>query len=268
MSPPIFTVDAFTDEPFRGNPAAVVVLDRGHGRSAAWMQDVAREMNLSETAFIERRGDGAPIFGLRWFTPATEVDLCGHATLAAAHALWSHCDESASRLEFATRSGALAAEREPDGRIALDFPPEPPLPVESTPDGLLEALRVTPVWIGRNRMDYMIELPDEDAVRTATPDLRALRAAPTRGVIVTARATMAGADFVSRFFAPAAGIDEDPVTGSAHCCLGPYWGRKLGRRELTGAQLSARGGVVGVRLERGRVVLLGRAVTVLRGELL
>ncbi len=270
MSTPIFTVDAFTSVPFRGNPAAVVILAPGHGRNAAWMQDVAVEMNLSETAFVELRPDGRPACGLRWFTPTTEVDLCGHATLAAAHVLWTEGRiDAALPIEFATRSGVLTTTREPGGRIAMDFPPEPPLPVAEPPAGLIDAMRVAPVWVGRNRWDYMLELASEDDVRAATPDLRALRAVATRGVIITALATRAaGADFVSRFFAPAAGIDEDPVTGSSHCCLGPYWGQKLGKLALTGAQLSARGGTVGVRLERGRVVLLGDAITVMRGELL
>ena len=206
MTIPIFQVDAFTGAPFRGNPAAVVILAPGHGRNAAWMQDVALEMNLSETAFVELRPDGRPACGLRWFTPATEVDLCGHATLAAAHVLWTEGRVDAARpIAFATRSGVLTTKREPGGRIAMDFPPEPPLPVVQPLAGLIEAMRVAPVWVGRNRWDDMLELASEDDVRAATPDLRALRAVATRGVIITALATRAArADFVSRFFAPPA----------------------------------------------------------------
>ena len=262
MSHPIYTVDAFTDRPFAGNPAAVCLLD--DSRDAAWMQDVAREMNLSETAFLRRRDDGS--FDLRWFTPAIEVDLCGHATLASAHVLWE-----AGRLPpgrpalFHTRSGLLTAERR-DGAIEMDFPATPASQVVP-PDGLIEALGVRPVSVASNRMDYLVELADEAAVRAVTPDLRALKAVRARGIIVTARSDDARYDFVSRFFAPAAGVDEDPVTGSAHCCLAPFWGARLGKTKLSGYQASARGGTVGVELRGDRVILSGHAVTVMRGEL-
>ena len=257
----IFQVDAFTDEPFRGNPAAVCLLEEE--RDDGWRRAVAAEMNVSETAFVERKDDG---FGLRWFTPTgVEVDLCGHATLATAHTLWE-TGEGTGTLRFDTRSGVLTAERDGD-QILLDFPAEPAQPIVP-PEGLGEALGVEPVVVGANRFDYLVEVATEDEVRQATPDLAALSLFPVRGVMVTAAATSGvEADFVSRFFGPRTGVDEDPVTGSAHCCLGPYWGAKLGRHELTGYQASARGGFVGVRLRGERVVLAGRAVTVLRGEL-
>jgi predicted PhzF superfamily epimerase YddE/YHI9 len=266
MGTPLFVVDAFTDRPFAGNPAAVCALSQR--RDERWMADVAREMNLSETAFLRREGE---VWGLRWFTPTVEVALCGHATLASAHALWqSGLAPAGVPLSFATKSGRLGAVPRGDG-IELDFPAEPASPMPPPP-GLLEALGVAaPRFFGKNRLDYLVEVPEEGAVRALAPDFSALAAAtrPDRGVIVTARAASPGFDFVSRFFAPAAGIDEDPVTGSAHCCLGPYWVERLGRPELTGFQASARGGTVGVRVAGdGRVALIGRAVTVTRGELL
>lgn len=255
-------VDAFTNTPFAGNPAAVLVLPGPAPDS--WMQSVAREMNLAETAFLHHEGDG---YRLRWFTPAVEVDLCGHATLASAHVLWQdgHLppDEPA---RFYTRSGVLTAA--PSGQwIELDFPAED-AEVHPAPPALREALGVELLWVGRNRMDYLVELPSEETVRSLRPDLRTLATVAVRGVIVTAPSTTPGIDFVSRFFGPAAGVDEDPVTGSAHCALGPYWGAKLGRTTLTGYQASARGGVVRVRLASGgRTILGGQAVTVLTGAL-
>ncbi len=262
MGFPIFQVDAFTDKAFSGNPAAVCILSEP--KEARWMQDVAREMNLSETAFLRRVDDG---FELRWFTPTVEVDLCGHATLASAHVLWeAGYLKSAQPARFHTRSGLLTAERR--GKwIEMDFPAEPEQPT-TPPDELIEALGGAPVYVGRNRFDYLVELATEEAVRELQPDFSALRKVSTRGVIVTARAASPGYDFVSRFFAPQVGVDEDPVTGSAHCCLGPYWGSRLGKEELTGYQASARGGIVRVQLTGERVILGGQAVTVLRGELL
>jgi PhzF family phenazine biosynthesis protein len=257
----ITQVDAFTERPFGGNPAAVCVLPAA--ADAGWMQAVAREMNLSETAFLAPREGG---YDLRWFTPAVEVALCGHATLASAHVLWEdgHLPpEQPARLW--TRSGLLTAERQ-GAWIELDFPAKPQEPAAAPPE-LVEALGVTPLYVGRNEFDYVVEVESEAALRALSPDLTALRALPVRGISVTSRAETAGYDFVSRFFAPAAGIDEDPVTGSAHCCLGPLWAERLGRRELVAYQASARGGVVRVRVGDGRVYLGGQAVTVLRGEL-
>jgi len=231
------------------------------------MRDVAREMNLSETAFLVRRADGA--YDLRWFTPATEVDLCGHATLASAHVLWEDGHLAPSETaRFHTRSGLLTATRAGEW-IELDFPATPPAPAQP-PAGLARALGAEPQWVGRTRFDLLVLLGEERAVRELRPDITALREVDARGIIVTAPAADRGAgyDFVSRFFAPAVGVDEDPVTGSAHCALGPYWAERLGNGELVGYQASARGGVVRVRTQGDRVLLGGRAVTVLRGELL
>ncbi len=259
---PLYQVDAFTARPFAGNPAAVCLLDGP--RADAWMQDVAAEMNLAETAFLERRADG---WDLRWFTPVVEVDLCGHATLASAHVLWeSGVAANGEALRFHTRSGLLQARRR-DAEIELDFPAEPV--EEAAAPGLAAALGVAPRWCGKNRLDVLAELASEAEVRSLAPDFSRLRTVSPagRGVIVTARSEAPDYDFVSRFFAPAAGIDEDPVTGSAHCALGPYWMAKLGKSEMRAYQASARGGALGVRVAGDRVFLTGHAVTVLRGEL-
>ena len=264
----ITQVDAFTDEPFGGNPAAVCVLP--DARDATWMQRVAREMNLSETAFLVRRssnGAESPAFDLRWFTPTVEIDLCGHATLASAHVLWETNQVAPENVpHFHTKSGVLTAERHDDW-IELNFPAMPDQAVEP-PVGLLEALGTTARYVGKSRFDYVIEVDNENVVRKLAPDFGLLRATPARGAIVTSRATSPGFDFVSRFFAPAAGVDEDPVTGSAHCCLTPFWSHRLGKLEMVARQLSARGGTLKVRLDGDRVRLRGQAVTVLRGELL
>jgi PhzF family phenazine biosynthesis protein len=227
------------------------------------MQSVASEMNLAETAFLTPQGDGR--YGLRWFTPAVEVDLCGHATLASAHLLWEEGEPSAE-LTFETRSGELEAVRAGDGSIRLDFPADPPAPIDP-PDGLAKALGAEPVAVYRGVSDLLVELADADAVRRLAPDLRAVAEIRARGVIVTAAGDGDETDFVSRCFYPAAGIDEDPVTGSAHCTLASFWCPRLGRPSLVGWQASPRGGRVGVELAGDRVLLTGRAVTVLRGEL-
>jgi predicted PhzF superfamily epimerase YddE/YHI9 len=255
----LLQVDAFTGTPFRGNPAAVCLLDRE--RDAEWMQNVATEMNLSETAFLLPNDDG---FSLRWFTPSVEVDLCGHATLASAHALWEE-GVLEGEARFHTRSGLLTAARNGDW-IELDFPVKAEEPAEAPPL-LLESLGAKPTYIGRNAWDYLVEVASEDEVRALNPDHQRLRTIPVRGVIVTARSASPEFDFVSRFFAPGSGVDEDPVTGSAHCALTPYWAKKLGKSEMTAFQASRRGGVVRVRLEGDRVKLGGRAVTVFRGDL-
>lgn len=263
MALTITQVDAFTSEPFGGNPAAVCLLPTP--AETVWMQRVAREMNLSETAFLVRRETGE--FDLRWFTPAVEVDLCGHATLASAHVLWEEGQLPPDRRAvFHTRSGRLSAELR-GGWIEMDFPAEPDEPVPA-PDGLAAALGAEPAYVGRNRFDYLIEVDAQGTVERLAPDMRRLRALETRGIIVTARAEEEGFDFVSRFFAPNTGVDEDPVTGSAHCCLGPYWQRRLGRSAFTARQVSERGGLVKVTVRGERVTLSGQAVTVLRGKLL
>jgi PhzF family phenazine biosynthesis protein len=266
MTRPLYQVDAFTAEPFAGNPAAVCLLE--DDADPGWMQRVAAEMNLSETAFL-RPGAEAGRYGLRWFTPAVEVELCGHATLASAHVLFTEgLAEAGRELRFDTASGPLAARRDGDGAIWLDFPATPAEPVDP-PAGLVEALGGGAArWVGRGRFDYLVELADEQAVRDLAPDVRRLGDLGSRGVIVTAAGDGSGGhDFVSRYFAPAAGIDEDPVTGSAHCTLGPFWAERLGRIQLTGFQASARGGLVQVRPRGDRVLLGGQAVTVLRGQL-
>jgi PhzF family phenazine biosynthesis protein len=261
LAPRLVQVDAFASEPFRGNPAAVCILDRERG--AKWMQSVAADMNLAATAFLLRR-DG--VFGLRWFTPTIEVALCGHATLASAHTLWSEGLYAEDAVRFDTKSGILTATRSGE-LIELDFPATPAEELETPPDGLLAALGVTSArYTGRNKFDYLVEVPSESDVRALNPDHARLRKLPARGVIVTSRGE-GEYDFISRFFAPGSGIDEDPVTGSAHCCLAPYWSERLGRNELRAYQASPRGGEMRVRLDGDRVKMAGRAVTVLRGEL-
>jgi predicted PhzF superfamily epimerase YddE/YHI9 len=255
-----FQIDAFTDVPFSGNPAAVCLLEEP--REDRWMQEVAREMNLPETAFLQKEAGG---YRLRWFTPATEVDLCGHATLASAHLLWEEkIAKPKEPLLFHTRSGTLRAEKR--DWIELDFPGEPPQET-APPPALAQALEVSPIYTGKNRMDYLVEVESEALLRAIRPDFSLLASLPVRGTIVTAPSEAGLFDFVSRFFAPRCGIPEDPVTGSAHCCLGPYWGKKLNRTALTARQLSERGGVVRLRLQGDRVILCGQAVTILQGEI-
>jgi PhzF family phenazine biosynthesis protein len=228
------------------------------------MQNVAKEMNLSETAFLVRQEDG---FNLRWFSPAVEIALCGHATLASAHVLWGEGHlKPAEQARFHTKSGLLTAERKGEW-IEMDFPAVPESPAEP-PRGLAEALGAVMKYVGKNKFDYLVEVESEQILRQLAPDFTGLRKLGMRGLIVTSRAQTPGFDFVSRFFAPGAGIDEDPVTGSAHCCLGPYWAEKIGKIEFVAYQASARGGVVRVRVAGPRVLLAGKAVTVLRGELL
>lgn len=257
----ILQVDAFTDHPFAGNPAAVCVLPEAKPES--WMQKVAAEMNLSETAFLFRENDG---FRLRWFTPTVEVDLCGHATLASSHALWEEGHlKPAEQARYYTRSGLLTANKK-GSWIEMDFPSEPPQPAESDP--ALQGLGASWKWLGKNRLDYIAELNSEDELRNLRPDFKVLSALGARGIIVTSKSSSGEFDFVSRYFGPGAGIDEDPVTGSAHCCLGPYWQQKLNKSEFMAYQASKRGGVVKVRVAGDRTFLGGQAVTVLKGELI
>jgi predicted PhzF superfamily epimerase YddE/YHI9 len=273
MAQPIAVVDAFTAEPYRGNPAGICIL--AAAASDAWMQSVAVEMNHAETAFLGKRGasrdDG---YDLRWFTPGAEVDLCGHATLAAAHYLWEidalKPDEQA---RFHTRSGLLTADRLLLNGVAwieLDFPSEP-VAATVAPDGLAAMLGAEPVFVGRNRLDYLVELKDESTVRALHPDLKQIAALSNkeraRGIIVTAASTNKVPAIVSRCFYPSFGIDEDPVTGSAHCALAPYWIPRLAKQELVSYQASARGGWLHLRLAADRVKLRGQAVTTMRGEL-
>ena len=264
MAIPIFQVDAFTDEPFKGNPAGVCLLRAP--AEAAWMQSVAAEMNLAETAFPLPEGDG---FRLRWFTPKVEVKLCGHATLATAHILWELGLLAPDReARFQTLSGLLTARRDGD-LIELDFPARPPLP--RPPDwaeAVVGALGLKPAYIGMSAEDVLFEAADEESVRSVRPDFATLRSLPARGVIVTSRSSDPAFDFVSRFFAPAVGVDEDPVTGSSHTVLVPYWAGKLGKTSFTARQVSARGGVLHLKLAGDRVKIAGRAVTVIEGKIL
>jgi PhzF family phenazine biosynthesis protein len=256
----IYQVDSFTDHPFAGNPAGVCLLAKP--AQPEWMQNVAREMNLSETAFLVRQTDG---FDLRWFTPAAEVRLCGHATLASAHILWQTAVLApGEQARFHTLSGLLTATQRADW-IEMDFPARPAKPVQP-PAGLADALGAQFDYIGRDADDYLVELESEAAVRTLRPDITSLEKLPVRGTIVTARASDPRYDFVSRFFAPAFGVSEDPVTGSAHCCLTPYWAEKLGKTEMLAYQASARGGILRVCLAGARVLLSGQAVTVMKCE--
>jgi PhzF family phenazine biosynthesis protein len=254
-------IDAFTDVAFAGNPAAVLLLDGP--RSDRWMQQLAREMNQAETAFLTRTRDG---FGLRWFTPAAEVELCGHATLASAHYLWQQRElEAGQTARFETRSGVLTATQQ-DGWITLDFPATPPAPC-SPPGALLPGLGVAKGTVLRSKFDYCVVLEEPAELRGLAPDFNRLAALETRGVIVTTPSDQPGVDFLSRFFAPGVGVNEDPVTGSAHCALAPYWCARLGRKQLLGYQISPRGGTVRVEDAGERVYLSGKAVTVLVAEL-
>lgn len=272
----LFTVDAFTDTAFHGNPAAVCLLESA--ASDTWMQSVAAEMRLSETAFLLGNS-------LRWFTPAVEVSLCGHATLATAHVLYS-TGAANGEIQFATKGGILTVNRSTDGLISMDFPAKEVTPA-TVPDGLEKALGAAVAGVGRSELDLLVELESEEAVRSLDPDITALETVGARGIIVTAQAAVPATgspaapadatsaapdtvryDYVSRFFAPRVGVPEDPVTGSAHCALAPFWAARLGRASLVGAQLSARGGLVRTTARGDRVDLAGRAVTVVSGELL
>lgn len=258
----LLIVDAFTNRPFAGNAAAVCLLEAE--KNADWMQSVAAEMNLSETAFVRPIDAG---FELRWFTPAIEVELCGHATLAAAHVLWTEGMANNSQpVMFHTKSGVLTCAQNGDD-IELDFPATP-AEEAAPPDGLLAALGVQPSFIGRSKFDGFVQVESEQVLRSLTPDFTRLRQIPMRGVIVTSRSDDPQFDFVSRFFAPSVGVDEDPVTGSAHCCLGPYWAEQLGKSDMIAFQASARGGLVRVRVDGDRILLGGQAVTTVRGELI
>lgn len=257
----IYQVDAFTDEPFRGNPAGVCLLKKEE--TNWWMQKVAAEMNLSETAFLLPQADG---YSLRWFTPTTEVDLCGHATLASAHVLFTTgLLEKTQEARFHTRSGLLMARAGEGGWLEMNFPAVPAKEVEP-PVELEKALWVIPTYVGHNGADFLVEVEKEEVLRKMEPDMAAIARLKARGVIVTCRGS-GKYDFVSRFFAPAIGVSEDPVTGSAHCALGPYWQAKLGKGELLAYQASARGGSLRVKVAGDRVQLAGQAVTVLKCDM-
>ncbi len=261
MNLDIYHVDAFTDKPFSGNPAAVCIMTSPADEE--WMQGVAAEMNLSETAFLYKEDGG---FRLRWFTPTTEVKLCGHATLASAHVLWEMGYLSPNEIVvFHTLSGDLTA-RKDSGLLSIDLPADPPAEADA-PKALVDAFGFEPLYCGKGVFGYIVEAPSEDAVREMRPDFPLLRTIPVTGMMVTSVASSPGYDYIARAFAPGSGIDEDPVTGAAHCCMGVYWTKKLGRPELTAYQASPRGGIVNVRIEGDRAFLTGTAVTVLKGQL-
>jgi PhzF family phenazine biosynthesis protein len=258
----LYIVDAFTDKAFGGNPAAVALLTEV--KDVKWMQQVAMEMNLSETAFLQKEADG---YRLRWFTPTDEVDLCGHATLASAHILWTEGYVAAGEeIYFQTRSGLLSAKQN-EAVIELNFPLEP-AEACAPPEFLVEGLGAIPLYVGKNRMDYIIEVESEASVLNLKPNFALLTKVDCRGVIVTSQADSEEYDFVSRCFYPATGVNEDPVTGSAHCCLGPYWQTKLHKTEFNARQCSARGGMLFLRIGDGRILISGQAVTTLRGAFL
>lgn len=257
----IALVDAFAERPFEGNPAGVVILSVP-ALSNATRQSIALEMNQAETAFTHPLGDGT--WSLRWFTPTVEVDLCGHATLATAHRLWETGTVTEPTIAFSTRSGRLTAERAEEG-IRLDFPTEPPLAADP-PANVAEILGTTPLWWGRNRMDHFAVVRPEALQGDWSSRMSAIATIGMRGLIVTAIGDH-GRDFVSRCFFPQSGVPEDPVTGSAHCALAPYWGQRLGKTELIGYQASSRGGTVVCTLQADRVLLTGRAITTMTGGL-
>ncbi len=258
----IFQVDSFTNKPFTGNPAGVCILPEDIPDSE--MLNIAKEMNLPETAFLQGNGVG---YNLRWFTPHTEIELCGHATLASAHILWATGDLSPDEIvRFDTLSGELTAKKNGEW-IDLDFPAEYETNAD-TPVEITDALGVQPIYVGKNRFDYLVEVESEEMVRNIKPNFDLLKKVPSRGIIVTSKADTGKYDFVSRFFAPAIGVDEDPVTGSAHCCLGPYWKSRLNKSQFEAFQLSERGGVVRVEVKSDRVILSGQAVTVIEGEII
>lgn len=258
----LYQVDSFTTKPFSGNPAAVCILDKPADEN--WMQQVALEMNLSETAFLYREKDG---YNLRWFTPAAEVALCGHATLATAHILWEQkIIETEKTAVFHTKSGKLTAKKQ--GKlIELDFPSTKPIK-QSPPDKLLTALGTDALYVGKNKFDYLIEVDSADTLQNLKPNFSLLKDLQVRGVIVTAKSDSEKYDIISRFFAPSVGVDEDPVTGSAHCTLSPYWSEKLGKKELKAYQASKRGGELTIIHQDDRVLLQGEAVTIMKIELL
>jgi PhzF family phenazine biosynthesis protein len=269
LRPDLAQIDAFTDKPFSGNPAAVCLLDRAP--TDEWMQNLAAEMNLSETAFLvpaDDTSDDVPAWHLRWFTPVAEVELCGHAKLASAHHLFEHRKVDAPLLHFRTLSGVLTARRTPDGWIELDMPADPPQPIDP-PKGLLAALGLRDeavVEVARGRSDVLVEVADSDFVAHVQPDHSALRRLELRGVIVTS-VGVGLYDIVSRFFAPGVGVDEDPVTGSAHTTLAPHWAPKLGKNDILAHQASRRGGTLRLQLDGDRVHMAGQAVTVFRARL-
>lgn len=265
MNLSFYWVDAFADRLFRGNPAGVVPLERWP-EDEALLQRIATENGLSETAFFVPSASGAGRYSLRWFTPKTEVKLCGHATLASAHILFSRLGEASPLLRFETLSGELQVRRLGDGWLELDFPASPPTAAPHASEDFTQALGAAPELVLRNDANWFCVFGSEESVRNLKPDFRAVAAIAPGRVIVTAPGK-GSVDFVSRFFAPGVGIDEDPVTGSAHCGLIPYWAERLGKKTLRAEQVSARGGVLRCEEREGRVGIAGQAITYLEGRL-
>ncbi|MBP1748676.1 MAG: yddE [Deltaproteobacteria bacterium] len=256
-----FHVDSYTSRPFGGNPAGVCILT--HPKVDSWMLNVAAEMNLSETAFIIRSANG---YNLRWFTPKIEVELCGHGTLASAHIIWQEgLAREDEAILFQTKSGTLSCRRR-EASIAMDFPLLPEHQIDP-PERLARSLGISPVYVGARGQDILVDVGSEEAVKEIRPDYSLMLELPIRGVIVTGRAGGQEFDFVSRFFAPRVGINEDPATGWAHCCLASYWSKRLMKNDLVARQVSERGGVIGMRIQGGRVELSGEAITVMKGEI-
>ena len=260
---PLFIVDAFSARAFSGNPAAVCLLADDEPES--WKQQMASEMNLAETAFVVRSDSE---FSIRWFTPVCEVDLCGHATLASAHVLWQEgWVEKNAAITLQSRSGPLVCRKGEDEQIEMEFPLQQPVPAGALPNaGSMLGIQSEPIAVCQNSADYLIHIDSPEELRSLKPDFEALRMRPARGWIVTAQSDIADYDFISRYFAPAVGIDEDPVTGSAHCCLVAYWSPILNRNSLVGYQASKRGGVVKVEQRGDRAILAGHATTVVWGK--
>ena len=264
MGVPIYQVDAFAERPFSGNPACVCLMEER--KEDGWLQAVAAEMNLSETAFVWPRNDLEEPFHLRWFTPVAEVELCGHATLATSHVLWqSGRLKETDEAVFHTLSGRLSSSKQGE-LITLDFPCRPPVET-APPAGLIDSLGIEPLFVGTDGTDYMIEVATENTVASLSPDFQQLGRISARGIIVTAASDSNERDFVSRFFGPAVGIDEDPVTGSAHTIMAPYWAKKLGITKMKAEQISARGGMIEIEMNGDRTLLGGKAQTIFAGEL-
>lgn len=259
-----FLVNAFTSETFGGNPAAICILSEP--RNTDFMQKLAKEFNYSETAFLFNTNHNT--YDLRWFTLTKEIDFCGHATLASAHALWQsgYCNSSQS-IVFNTLSGDLTA-RKADQWIDIEFPAAPATELSNVPILIRNIIGIEPLYVGRNATDYLVVLPSENDVRLLNPDINLIAALPSQGFIVTSKSQSDEYDFVSRVFAPNDGIDEDLVCGAAHCCLGPYWGNILGKKQLKAYQASSRGGILRIELLGEKVYLAGQAVTIIQGNLL
>jgi PhzF family phenazine biosynthesis protein len=256
----IYQVDAFTDEVFKGNPASVCVLEEWLDDKL--MQKIAMENNQAETAFIVKEDQ---VYHIRWFTPTVEVNLCGHATVASAHVLFNELRAIENQITFTSKSGLLIVKKEHDGKITLDFPADPPNEVDEIPAGLFEGLNIKPTAVWKGKFDYMVEVENEEIVNNLHPNFKLISTIPSRGVLVTAKGKQV--DFVSRCFFPQTGVDEDAVTGSAHCLLVAYWNSKTGKSSFIATQNSKRGGKLICTLKGDRVLMSGHAILYMKGEI-